>query len=216
MSQQKPTRRKIFDISVPISSDTPIYPGDPGVTSSPQQSLEKGGLANVYSVCLGTHTGTHIDAPHHVNSNWPTLQEQDLGIMVGPATVFHLDVERAITAEDVAKLSWDGVERALFRTRNSLLWDQRFHEDFVYMADDAARFLAQSTRVRLVGFDYLSVEGYEAERLTVHHEFLGRGIIILEGLDLSQVTAGEYELVCLPLKLATPDGAPARAILIEC
>lgn len=215
MRRQQPAQRKIHDISVLIHPEMPIYPGDPTVTISQPESKKRGDLANVSAICLGAHTGTHIDAPYHIEDGWPMLADLDLNVVVGPATVFELNVSEAIRAQDLEELRWDGVERALFKTRNSQLWDGKFHIDFVYLAEDAARFLVLNTEVRLVGIDYLSIEKFGAAPLSAHGELLGRGIVVLEGLNLSQVPPGEYELACLPMKSATPDGAPARAILIE-
>ncbi|MCL5265062.1 MAG: cyclase family protein [Chloroflexi bacterium] len=214
MLQHKPARRIIYDISVLIEPGMPIYPGDPAVAISQHEAKSRGDLANVSAFGLGAHTGTHIDAPCHVEDGWATLQDLDLDVVVGPATVFEVGAAEAITARDLAGLRWDGVERVLFKTRNSSRWNEGFHDDFVYLAEDAARFLVLNTKVRLVGIDYLSVEKFGAKRLSTHGELLGRGIVVVEGLDLSQVSPGEYEFICLPLKLATCDGAPARAVLI--
>lgn len=215
MPHRKSARRNIYDVSVTIRPGMPVYPGDPGVTISRHSARTLGDLANVSSICFGVHSGTHIDAPYHVEDGWPRLQDLDLDTVVGPATVFELNVPEAITAGDLAGLRWDGVERVLFKTRNSRLWDSdQFDPSFVYLADDAARFLVLNTKVRLVGIDYLSIEKFGAAPPSAHGELLGRGIVVVEGLNLAQVPPGDYDLVCLPAKLATPDGAPARVILI--
>lgn len=215
MLPRKISQAQIYDVSVPIHPAMPVYPGNPDVRLSLQQSIANGNLANVSSASFGTHTGTHLDAPNHVDNSWPSLQDIDLTVMLGPATVFELGVARAITASDIADLPWDGVERVLFKTRNSQLWEEPFHEDFVYLSDEAARFLTQNTGVKLVGIDYLSIEQFGVKQMTAHLELLGHGIPILEGLDLSSVSAGEYYLICLPIKLANADAAPVRALLIR-
>ncbi len=215
MLGQKPAARKIYDVSVLIHQGMPTYPGDPSVSISQPDSIDKGNVANVSAVCLGTHTGTHVDAPHHVENAWPTLQDLDLDAVIGPATVFELPVPQAITDKDLAKLPWDGVERVLFKTRNSQLWDGKFHDDFVYLSEEGARFLVLNTKVRLVGIDYLSIEKFGSKKLDAHGELLGRGIVVVEGLNLSQVPPGKYEFIGLPMKLATGDGAPIRAVLIS-
>lgn len=206
---------RLYDISVRLHTGMPVYPGDPGVEIELTLKQAEGAGANVSKACFGLHSGTHVDAPFHVDSGWPAFSDSFLPLLVGPARVVALDVGSAITAADLSPLDWEGVERVLFRTRNSALWGAAFRDDYVAVSPDAAAFLAEQTAVKLVGIDYLSIEAADADDLAVHRTLLGRGILILEGLYLAEVPAGEYELLCLPLKADAPDGAPVRALLRE-
>jgi arylformamidase len=209
----------IFDISVPIDpTRTPTFPGDPGIEIESWAALARGDAANVSMLHLGAHTGTHIDAPAHFIKDAPGLDTIPLEALVGEARVVVIsDDVREINAQHVAALELNGATRVLFKTRNSAFWenlDGRFREDFTYINPEAARLLV-NLGVRLVGFDYLSVEKFKSDDFGTHMALLSRGIVIVEGLDLRAVRAGVYEFICLPLKLAagSGDGAPARAML---
>lgn len=208
----------IYDVSVPISAATPAYPGDPGIEIRQWAALADGDAANVSLLHFGAHTGTHVDAPSHFIEGAPKVDAVPLDILVGLARVVLIadDVE-AIKASHLSAQAIEGATRVIFKTRNSAFWSDTtagFRQDFTYIASDAARALI-SSGVRLVGIDYLSVEKFQSERYETHEILLSSGVVIVEGLDLREVTAGDYELVCLPLKIAggTGDGAPARAIL---
>jgi arylformamidase len=209
----------IFDISVGISAaETPVYPGDPGIEIVQHASLARGDAANVTLLRFGAHTATHVDAPAHFIEGARKVAELPLDALVGRARVVRLpDDARAIDAGRVGELVPRGTERVLFKTRNSAFWSERrgeFHEDFTFIDGDGARALV-GRGVRLVGVDYLSVEKFKSENFETHTTLLARGVVIVEGLDLSGVREGEYELICLPLKIegGAGDGAPARAIL---
>lgn len=208
---------RIYDITVPIRpGETPTYPGDPGVEFQAWSSLERGDPANVTMLHLGAHTGTHVDAPAHFIEGAPGLDSLPLDALVGEALVVAVPPEaEAVTEEHVKDVG--GAARVLFKTRNSAFWEDprgRFREDFAYITPGAARALA-GAGVRLVGFDYLSIERYGSKDFATHLALLSAGVVILEGLDLRAVGPGLYELVCLPLKLSggLGDGAPARAVL---
>ena len=210
---------RIYDISVGISAtETPVYPGDPGIELVAHAALERGDAANVSLLRFGAHTATHVDAPAHFIEGARTVSETPLDALVGRARVVRVGEDvREIGAEHVASLVPEGAERVLFRTRNSALWSSdrgNFREDFTYISGAGARALV-GRGVRLVGVDYLSVEKFRSEDFETHTTLLARGVVIVEGLDLSAVKAGEYELICLPLKITggDGDGAPARAIL---
>jgi arylformamidase len=209
---------RIYDVSVPISAATPIYPGDPGVEIKQWAALAGGDAANVTLLNFGAHTATHVDAPSHFIEGAPKVDALPLDVLVGPARVLVIPEDaRAITAEHLLAQNLDGATRVLFKTRNSEFWrtpSAGFRRDFTSIAPDAARALVQSG-VRLVGIDYLSVEKFQAEKFETHEILLSNGIVILEGLDLREVEGGDYELICLPLKIAggTGDGAPARVVL---
>ena len=209
---------RIYDVSVPISAATPVYPGDPGVELRQWAAIANGDAANVTLLHFGAHTATHVDAPAHFIEGAPKVDAMPLDALVGAARIVLIadDVD-AITASHLSSQSIEGATRVLFKTRNSAFWAETargFRQDFTYLAPDAARVLA-SSGVRLVGIDYLSVEKFQSERHETHEILLVNGVVIVEGLDLREVGAGDYELICLPLKIAggTGDGAPARTIL---
>jgi arylformamidase len=209
----------IHDISVPIAPDLiPVYPGDPGLEVSSWTAIERGDAANVSTLRLGAHTGTHVDAPAHFIEGAGGMTTISLDVLVGPARVVEVPASmRAVDTAYVEGLALAGATRVLFKTRNSTLWAtarNHFSEDFTYLEPKAARALV-ARGVRLVGWDYLSVEKFGSEDFATHLALLEAGVVIVEGLDLSAVSAGEYELFCLPLKVWTGhgDGAPARAIL---
>jgi arylformamidase len=209
---------RIYDVSVPISRKTPTYPGDPGIEIESWAALDRGDAANVTMLRFGAHTATHVDAPAHFIEGASKVDVMPLDALIGEARVVEIPHEaRAINADMVAASDLNGASRVLFKTRNSAFWDDPasgFRTDFTYIAPDAARALVERD-VRLVGIDYLSVEKFQPESFETHTALLSRGIVIVEGLDLREVAAGTYELICLPLKIAggSGDGAPARAVL---
>lgn len=211
---------KIYDITVPVSNQTPVYAGDPAVEIKTAHAIAKGDGANVTSLCCGAHTATHVDAPNHFIEGTRKVHELDLEKLIGLARVVQIDESvTAISAGDVKNANLRGVERVLFKTRNSQFWnDQRagFRKDFTYIEPEAARELVDSG-VKLVGIDYLSVEEFGSKDHLTHVTFLEKEVVIIEGLDLREVPAGDYELICLPLKIIseTGDGAPARCVLRE-
>ncbi|MDO8491693.1 MAG: cyclase family protein [Dehalococcoidia bacterium] len=206
----------IYDISVTISEDTHVYPGDAGARITPTKQISKGRAYNLSALHLGSHVGTHVDAPRHFFQGAQTVDALPLDVLMGEAWVCHFPDVDAITDEALAGAGIPpGAERLLIRTRNSGLWRKRgFQEDFAYLTPEAARWMV-ARGIKLVGFDYLSLEKYGVRQAGAHMALLGAGVIILEGIDLSQVTPGDYELVCLPLKLKDGDGAPARAVLVK-
>lgn len=208
---------KIHDISVPVSERLHTYAGDPGVRISHEMDFERGDLMTVSRLDMGAHTGTHVDAPLHFVPGGKGADQLDLQVLIGPALVVDLSqVEQVITAADLraAKIP-RGTERLLLKTRNAALWDEAgFQEGFVAMGREAAEY-ALELGLRLIGIDYLSVEPFATTDYAVHRTLLGAGVVLVEGLDLSAIAPGRYELACLPLKIAGADGAPARAVLIE-
>ncbi|MDI6816904.1 MAG: cyclase family protein [Actinomycetota bacterium] len=203
---------KLYDVSIDIHEAMPTWPGDPGFERTLLHSISGGASSDVSVIKMGSHTGTHVDAPAHFLEGAPTVDQLPLDVLVGEAAVFGLDVETAITPAELGALGLEGVSRVLFKTRNSALWQKKgFAEDFVYFTPDAAAYLVEAG-VRLVGIDYLSVGEYH-KGTEVHHAFLKSGIVIVEGLNLSGVEPGRYEMMCLPLKIIGADGAPARVLL---
>ena len=207
---------RIYDVSVPLASGAVVYPGNPEVRVTSRQRIAQGDGANVSALSLGTHTGTHVDAPWHFLEEGATVDELALELLVGPALLVAIaDDVRAIDAELLRTLPLAGHERVLFRTRNSaLLRRAEFVPDYTYLTPDGAAHLV-SIGVRLVGVDYYSVEQFRSGHHGAHRALLGHGVVIVEGLDLGEPPPGAYELACLPLRLTGMDGAPARAILIE-
>ena len=207
---------KIYDISIPITPDMPVWPGDPAVSMKRVSKIEEGDNANVTHISLSAHTGTHVDAPFHFLPDGATLESVPLKIMIGRAYVLHLPDARLITA-DVLKQAEipQRTRRLLFKTRNSDIWasgEKDFQTDFVALSPDGAQYLVERG-VQLVGIDYLSIAPYKESRPT-HEILLKKGVFILEGINLTAVVQGRYTLYCLPLNLQGVDGAPARAILI--
>jgi arylformamidase len=209
---------KIIDISVPISSTMPVWPGNAPVILEKTSSMDAGAHDNVSRLACGVHTGTHVDAPHHFLNNHCTVETLSLEVLTGPSWVAHLpdsvDLVTATALEQAGIPS--GTERLLLRTRNSKLWanqEQEFHPAFVGISVDGAEWLVKSG-IKLVGIDYLSVAPYKQGTPT-HRILLQASMILLEGIDLSSVDTGLYDLYCLPLKLVGSDGAPARTILIK-
>jgi arylformamidase len=204
----------IYDISVPISADLPVYPGDPEIQMERIMSLENGDVANVTRLCCTTHIGTHIDPPSHFIAGAISVDQLPLETLIGPVRVVDVGDVPAITAEVLHRSDLDGATRVLFKSRNSDFWPQAktFREDFVYIAPDAARLLVEQG-MQLVGIDYLSVERFNFDEPTTHLILLGANVVIVEGVVLRDVPPGDYELLCLPLKIKGGDGSPARVVL---
>ncbi len=205
----------IHDITVPISTELPVYPGDGPIEMEQIMSLEKGDIANVTRLACSTHVGTHVDPPSHFIPGAMPLDELPLETLIGQARVVDVGNVAAIDAEVLRRCNLDGATRVLFKTRNSEFWpptDSTFHEDFVYIEPDAAQLLV-NRGVQLVGIDYLSVEKFNFDEPKTHLILLGAGVIVVEGLALRDVPPGDYELLCLPLKIKNGDGAPARVVL---
>jgi len=208
----------IYDVSVPISAGTPVYPGDPGIDIQQWSALARGDSANVSFLHLGAHTATHVDAPSHFIDGANKVSQLSLEVLIGPARV--VEVPNAIREIDegfVRNLDLESVARLLFKTRNSGFWSEPggvFRKDFTHLTADAAKVVVDKG-VRLVGIDYLSVEKFKSGNHETHLSLLSSGVVILEGLNLQDVPGGDYELICLPLLIAegTGDGAPARTVL---
>jgi arylformamidase len=206
---------KIHDVTVPISKELIIYPGDPPVRIERKSTIGKtGAKANVSRYSFGSHTGTHIDPPFHFIENGVTVDKLPLELLMGRARV--VEISHPIIDESaLSEFDFTVDVRILFKTRNSYLWNEKkFVQDFVYITPGAARVLVDNG-IKLVGIDYLSVEKFGAEEAETHLTLLGANIVIIEGLDLREVEPRDYDLVCLPLKIKDGDGAPARVILRE-
>jgi arylformamidase len=209
---------RIIDVSLTIGPDLLIWTGDPPAEITPRLRLSKGDPANVSELRMGTHTGTHVDPPNHFVEGSFGIDRVSLDVLFGEAVVAdarHLD--GPMEPSDLEALSLpDGSERVLLRTANSELWTRahvEFPERYAHLTPDAARWVVDRG-IRLIGVDFLSVERAGSEGHPVHHTLLENGVVIVEGLDLSQTPPGRYTLACLPLRILDGDGGPARAILI--
>src|SRR5438128_2409183 len=205
----------IYDVTVPIRAAMPIYEGDRAVEIAAWSALRKGDSANVSFLHFGAHTGTHVDAPAHFIEGARKIDALSLDVLIGPARVVRVPDEVAeinsafISAADIGR-----VERVLFHTRNSNFWSEGFRKDFTHLLPEAAGMLIEMG-IKLVGTDYLSIEKFHSGHHRTHLALLSQSVVIVEGLNLSAVPAGDYELICLPLKIAggAGDGAPARVVL---
>jgi arylformamidase len=208
----------IYDISLTISPQLPTWPGDPPLELERFESMDTGAHANVTKLSSSVHLGTHVDAPHHFLNDGRGVDALPLDVLTGPCYVTQLpDGIDAITSEvlDRTEISSE-MKRVLFGTRNSHLWargESKFETDFVAITEDGAEWLVERG-IQLVGVDYLSVAPY-GDSVPTHTVLLKAGLVVVEGLNLSQVMRGFYDLYCLPLKIAGCDGAPARAILVQ-
>jgi arylformamidase len=206
---------RIYDISVPIRSGGLVYPGNPEIDITLQQAVAKGASANVSTIRFGSHTGTHADAARHFFDDGQPVDRIPLDRLIGPALVVSLgDEVRSVGAAELRDHGLAGHKRILLRTRNSALLAQKeFVKEYTYLAPDGAQYLVDNG-VELVGIDYLSIEQFHSGHHRTHRTLLERAVVIVEGLDLSTAPAGEYQFICLPLRLEGCDGAPARAVLI--
>lgn len=202
------------DISVPIKDGMVRWPGDPPVRIRPVKRMARGDSSDLSHLSMGTHTGTHMDAPAHFLRGGRSIDRMPLSAVIGPARVIGIRDPRQIRVEELRRRRIRRGERILFKTRNSAVRrrDTRFRKAFVHLPAESARYLA-ARGVRAVGVDYLSVGGWRADGAETHRALLGAAVWIIEGLDLSRVRPGRYRLICLPLRILRGDGAPARAVL---
>lgn len=207
----------IIDISLPIDKRMILWPGNSGPKLKRISDMKREGMHNETSLEMNVHTGTHIDAPLHFVSNGRSIDKIDPEIFIGPVFVVNLPMAKEITSKELDKVKLPrGAKRLLFKTSNSSLWNKKnlkFKRDYVGITPDAASWLVQH-KIKLVGIDYLSIAKF-SDAVAVHQVLLKAGIVILEGLNLSRVKKGSYQLVCLPIKIADSEAAPARAVLIK-
>ncbi len=210
----------MIDISIPLRDGMVHWPGDPPVRIRKVKEIGRAASVGRTSPCdlsllsMGSHTGTHVDAPAHFLKGGRTIDRLPLEAVVGPARVIAIRDPEVIGVEELRPHRIRRGERILFKTRNSArCWKTNsFVRDFVHLTAASARYLAR-LRPCCVGVDYLSVGGYRRDGADVHRALLKAGIWIIEGLNLSSARPGRYTLICLPLKVAGGDGAPARAVL---
>ncbi len=202
----------IYDISATIREGIAVWPGDQAFRHRWTMRIQDGDSCNVSSITMSIHTGSHVDAPFHFDDSAPDIAGVSLESYLGTARVIPLQATHGIRRADLQHLNWSGVSRVLFRTRASDTPEDRFDRGYAHLEEDAAVFLG-SLGLRLVGTDAPSVDPYNSKDLPAHKILLKNGIAILEGIRLGQVPAGDYELICLPLKLHGLDGSPVRAVL---
>ena len=204
---------KLLDVSVPLIAGMPAYPGNPEFELQPVKRIATGGSSNVSRLVMGTHTGTHVDAPKHFFDEGTGVDSLPLDLLLGRSRVVDLPKRGGIGADELAAAGLREDIRVLLKTPNSALWNgESFHEDYTYLTEAGARYLVDQG-VKVIGVDYLSVEQFKKPGAPAHRALLSQGVVIIEGLNLSEVEPGMYEMYCLPLRVVGGDGAPARVIL---
>ena len=208
------TASHIYDISRTLQDGIPVWPGDPPFRSSWTVRRRDGASCNVSAFSMGVHTGTHIDAPLHLDDGGDDIARIKFRNLIGPAHVFSISSGNCIRSEDLERLDWNGVERVLFKTRTVIRSENSFETEYAYLDEGASEFLVKRG-ILLVGTDAPSVDSFESPDLPSHRILLNHGTVILEEAELTAVPPGDYELICLPLKLAGLDGSPVRAVLMR-
>ncbi len=217
-SQKHKNYRKLdagwIDITVSLTDGMVHWPEDPPVEIRKVLDMNRGDDCNLTHISMAAHAGTHIDAPRHFRKSGKGIDKMPLTAAVGIARVIEITDKEFITVDELRPHRIRSGERILFKTRNSKQrWDKKpFRKEFVHLSTDAAKMLA-ARKVRTIGIDYLSIGGYGGNVVEVHDIILRAGICVIEGLNLSKINPGRYELNCLPIKIAGSDGAPARAII---
>ncbi len=206
---------KFIDISMTLRSGMTTYAGDVAFSRREMKSIEAGDPLNLSELTMGAHTGTHVDAPYHFLREGPGTHELPPDAFSGPARVLPLEhVSKAVEAKELSPFPLRRGEIALLKTSNSKRLGSPFRTDYVYLSEDGAKYISD-LRLKAVGIDYLSIEGFHVKGFPVHRLLLESGVGIIEGLNLSSVGPGEYWLLCLPLSVEGGDGSPARAVLVE-
>jgi arylformamidase len=204
---------RLLDVTVPLAAGIAAYPGNPDFELQPVKRIADGGSSNVSRLVLGTHTGTHVDAPRHFFDDGVGVDALPLDLLVGRARVVEIGRRGGISESDLAAAGLREDLRVLLKTPNSALWNgEGFHQDYTYMTEAGARYLVDQG-VKVVGIDYLSIEQFKKAGAPAHRALLSQGVVIIEALNLAEVEAGMYEMYCLPLRVVGGDGAPARVIL---
>lgn len=205
---------KLIDVSVPLDAALASYPNNLPFSLEPVKRLARGDSSNVSALHMSAHTGTHVDAPRHFYDEGTGTEALALDMLIGRARVIELeDARGGVAAEHLRHFDLSEDIRLLIKTSNSRLWgDPEFHKDYIGVTESGARFLVDHG-IKVVGVDYLSVEVFKTPGAPAHHVLLAGGTIVIEGLNLRDVDAGVYEMICLPLRVVGSDGAPARVVL---
>jgi arylformamidase len=207
--------RVFYDITQMLTPEIVVYPGDPALKIEQSLSIAQGDIVNVSSISMGTHTGTHVDAPKHFYDHGLTIDQLSLDYFIGPAKVIEFMEQKSISKADLQSCEIEKTDIILLKTRNSaLLAKTEFDPQFTYLEPEAAEYLA-AIGIRTLGFDYLTIDPYGSLDFKAHYALLGQNIVIIEGLTLSEIDPGEYQMIALPLKLKDGNGSPARVVLIK-
>ena len=203
-----------IDVSVPLHTGMVHWPTDPAVHIERFADMDKGAICNVSKIDLCAHAGTHMDGLNHFIKDGAPLDTVPFDAVIGPCRVIELKDADSVKPAELAKHMLRKGERILLKTRNSKRqwWEEDFDTQFIHISKDAAQHMVDRD-IRTIGVDYLSVGGYQRDGVECHQVLLGAGVWIIEGLDLTKVKPGKYDLICLPVKIRNSDGAPARAIL---
>jgi len=220
-----------FDITLPLNKEIPLPPAlppQPAQQTPPPESriplatvyrffdADKGDKVTMSRIEMSSHDGTHIDSPLHFIPGGTTIDAMPIETTVGPCRVIEIKDEKSVTVKELEPYKIKAGERILFKTKNSpgVYAVRQYAGKFVTISLEAARYLAEK-KIRLVGIDYISVASAETMENVgdVHKAFLSNGIFILEALNLAGVKPGNYELICLPLRIEKGDAGPCRVIL---
>ena len=203
-----------IDVSVPLHTGMVHWPTDPSVRIERIADMNQGAVCNVSKVEMCAHVGTHMDGLNHFIKDGAPLDTVPFDAVIGPCRIIEMKDTDSVKTEELKKHNLRKGERILLKTRNSKRqwWDEDFDTRFVHISKDAAQHMVERD-IRTIGIDYLSVGGYERDGVECHQVLLGAGVWIIEGLNLTKVRPGKYDLICLPVKIRNSDGAPARAIL---
>jgi arylformamidase len=204
---------KLIDVSVPLDSAVPTYPGNTPFSLEPIKRIARGDSSNVSTLHMSAHTGTHVDAPRHFFDTGIGVDALPLEILCGRTRVIEVTNRKAVEADDLARANLSEDVRVLIKTHNSRLWSTpEFQRDYVGVSESGAKYLVEHG-IKVVGVDYLSIEPFKTPGAPTHHTLLGGGTIVIEGLNLRDVDPGVYDMICLPLRVVGSDGAPARVVL---
>lgn len=207
--------KKFKDVTVPFSDKMMCFPTDPQCSIETHWAIKKGDIVNLSTFCFGSHTGTHIDAPNHFIDAGQTIDQLEMHHFLGVARVFEFSGQPCIDYSDISDLGIQKGDIVLFKTNNSqYMHVGTFREDFTYITGAAAEYLAQK-EIRTLGFDFLSIEQYGSKTFPAHYAILGKGIVIIEGLDLTDVQPGEYQMISLPMLVHGGNGSPIRVLLFD-
>lgn len=204
---------RFLDVSVPLAAGIPAYPGNPEYELQPVKRIAEGGSSNVSRLVLGTHTGTHVDAPWHFFDDRAGADELALELLIGRARVIQVPRRGGIEREDLAGAGLREDIRVLLKTPNSGFWSgEPFRTDYTHLTESGAKYLVEQG-VKVVGIDYLSIEAFKKPGAPAHRALLSAGVVVIEGLNLAAAEPSFYEMYCLPLRIVGGDGAPARVVL---
>ena len=203
-----------IDVSVPLHTGMVHWPTDPSVRIERIADMNQGAVCNVSKVEMCAHVGTHMDGLNHFIKDGAPLDTVPFDAVIGPCRIIEIKDTDSVKRDELKKHNLRKGERILLKTRNSKRqwWDEDFDTRFIHISKDAAQHMVERD-IRTIGIDYLSVGGYERDGVECHQVLLGAGVWIIEGLNLTKVRPGKYDLICLPVKIRNSDGAPARAIL---